>query len=504
MLAIAAYTVFYIIWLAFPVGNDVQRLIIANIAFLLLSGANTLLCARLGVNRRLGVRVRRGWWILCAGFFMLTVGNVLYTYQELALATIPFPSLADGVFLFCYLLWLWGMLTFPTKAVTEYDKVTLWFDSGIVMLGFGSVLWVLVIQPTITAEYESWLGAVVSLAFPLGSLLLFFTSVTVIYRRPVGVSQSAFYWLGLSFFLYVTANTTYGYLSLQDVYYTGFFWTDSLFVLSWLAAVIAAQVQYWQTYLPEMATFQTDWPRRLRTLLPYVAVAIGYGMPIYIAHEQIDTLVGQMIIIAIGLTILLSLSQARAKQVAQRAQNEAEAARAALDDSAAQLAQANADLAQANADLEQRVVVRTADLEQALVAQRAQAAELRASIRLQEQLSATIVALSVPVIPVREDALIVPIIGVVDSQRAELLLSTILCAVKDRQRVRLVFLDLTGVALIDTASAQVIIQMGHAVRLVGAEIVLVGVRPELAQTLVELHMDLTQFRTVATLQQGLH
>lgn len=473
-----------------------QHMIISNLAFLLPSVAATLLNARLGRSHQLGARVRRAWWLLSAGFFMYFAGNLLYTYQELTLDMIPFPSLADGMFLLSFPLWLWGVLTFPTEDVADHDRSTLWLDSGIVVVGFGSVLWVLVLQPTITAEYEDWLGAAVSLAFPLSSLLLLFSIVVIIYRRPVDVSQSAFYWLGISFFCFTVADTIYGYLSLQGSYYSGLFWTDSIYALAGLTAVVASQVQQWHIHTSNMPISQEYWLRWFRILLPYASVTLSYSLLISIAYDQINTVLGQTVLVAVGLTVLVILSQARANQATWRAQSEAEVARAALADSAAQLAQTNAEL-------EQRVTARTAELEQALVAQEAQAAELRESIAIQEQLSATIVAQSVPVIPVRGDALVAPIIGVIDSQRAELILRTILQVVEQQPAVRIVFLDVTGVAMIDTASAQMIIQVVSAVRLLGAELVLVGVRPELAQTLVDLQIDLTQFRTVATLQQGL-
>lgn len=152
-------------------------------------------------------------------------------------------------------------------------------------------------------------------------------------------------------------------------------------------------------------------------------------------------------------------------------------------------------LEQQNNDLERTVAERTAALS-------ARTGELQASLEAQQQLNATIAALSVPILPVREDSIVVPLIGALDPTRAEQLLGSVLDAVQQR-RSRMVVLDVTGMAMIDTATAQIIIQTASAVGLLGAEIVLVGIRPELAQTLVALGVQLGHLRTAATLQEGM-
>jgi anti-anti-sigma factor len=160
-----------------------------------------------------------------------------------------------------------------------------------------------------------------------------------------------------------------------------------------------------------------------------------------------------------------------------------------------ELGRAQAQLEQQNSELERTVAERTAALS-------ARTGELQHSLEAQQQLNATIAALSVPILPVREDSIVVPLIGALDPARAEQLLGTILDAVQQR-RSRTVVLDVTGMAMIDTATAQMIIQTASAVGLLGAEIVLVGIRPELAQTLVALGVQLGHLRTAATLQEGM-
>ncbi len=160
-----------------------------------------------------------------------------------------------------------------------------------------------------------------------------------------------------------------------------------------------------------------------------------------------------------------------------------------------------AELAQANAGLEERIAGRTSELQQALAAQQALAEELRQSLAAQQELSQLIIDLSLPVIPVREGTVVVPISGAIDSTRAEKLTRSVLDAIQQRS-THTVILDITGVPIVDTQVAQALVRTASASRLMGAETILVGIRPEVAQTLIGLGIHLG-LRTAATLQEGL-
>jgi rsbT co-antagonist protein RsbR len=110
--------------------------------------------------------------------------------------------------------------------------------------------------------------------------------------------------------------------------------------------------------------------------------------------------------------------------------------------------------------------------------------------------------LSTPVLQVREHLLILPIIGVLDSARARQLNEQLLAAIRD-QRATVVVIDITGVATIDRTVANHLVQTVEASRLMGARTILTGLSPEIAQTLVDLGVDLSMMRTVGDLQGGL-
>ena len=110
--------------------------------------------------------------------------------------------------------------------------------------------------------------------------------------------------------------------------------------------------------------------------------------------------------------------------------------------------------------------------------------------------------LSTPVLQVRERLLILPIIGVVDARRARQLTEQLLGAIQTN-RARVVVIDITGVAAIDLAVANHLVQTVEASRLMGASAIITGLSSKIAQTLVDLGVDLGMMRTVGDLQGGL-
>jgi rsbT co-antagonist protein RsbR len=110
--------------------------------------------------------------------------------------------------------------------------------------------------------------------------------------------------------------------------------------------------------------------------------------------------------------------------------------------------------------------------------------------------------LSTPVLQVRERLLILPIIGVIDPQRARQLTEQLLRGIRTN-RARVVVIDITGVAAMDSSVANHLVQTVEASRLLGATVIVTGLSPEIAQTLVNIGVDLIKMTTVGDLQGGI-
>jgi rsbT co-antagonist protein RsbR len=115
---------------------------------------------------------------------------------------------------------------------------------------------------------------------------------------------------------------------------------------------------------------------------------------------------------------------------------------------------------------------------------------------------AAIRELSTPALQLRDRLLILPIIGVLDSQRAKQLTDNLLHAIR-ANRAKVVVMDITGVAAVDSKVANHLIQTVAAAKLMGAMVIVTGLSAEVAQSLVALGVDLSKLNTVGDLQGGL-
>jgi rsbT co-antagonist protein RsbR len=128
--------------------------------------------------------------------------------------------------------------------------------------------------------------------------------------------------------------------------------------------------------------------------------------------------------------------------------------------------------------------------------------ELRAQLALIERQHQVISALSTPIIEVWDKVLTLPMFGVIDSARVAQVMDSLLAEVS-RKGARFAILDLTGVESVDTGTASHLLKLIDALRLLGAEGIITGIQPDVAQTMVMLGMNLEQVSTHSTLRAGL-
>jgi anti-anti-sigma regulatory factor len=178
-----------------------------------------------------------------------------------------------------------------------------------------------------------------------------------------------------------------------------------------------------------------------------------------------------------ALLLQFGLSLRHLHQDALRREQELEQVRASLATTVANLHAAVQDVEQREAQLHQTL------------------AELQASQAAMRDLSA-------PVVPVLPGVLIAPLVGEIDDARARILMDNVLNAVESR-RATVVIFDITGVPVVDTHVAQALLRTAAAIRLLGARVVAVGIRPEVAQTLVTLGVALDSLVTYADLQAAI-
>jgi anti-anti-sigma regulatory factor len=111
--------------------------------------------------------------------------------------------------------------------------------------------------------------------------------------------------------------------------------------------------------------------------------------------------------------------------------------------------------------------------------------------------------LQTPILQIWDDILALPVIGMVDSRRSQEMMETLLAEIV-AHRCKYVIIDITGVEIVDTRTADHFVKVMKSAELLGTRCVMTGIRPAVAQTLVELGVDLSSIRTLRNLEEGLH
>jgi rsbT co-antagonist protein RsbR len=125
---------------------------------------------------------------------------------------------------------------------------------------------------------------------------------------------------------------------------------------------------------------------------------------------------------------------------------------------------------------------------------------------MQEQIiaaqQATLRELSTPLMPIANGVVVMPLIGAIDTARAQQIMETLLYGVA-KHHAHVAIIDITGVKVVDTQVAGALMRAAQAARMLGAQVLLTGISPEIAQTLVHIGAELRDLVTKATLQEGI-
>lgn len=156
----------------------------------------------------------------------------------------------------------------------------------------------------------------------------------------------------------------------------------------------------------------------------------------------------------------------------------------------------------ANQEKAALVELQTAELSSRSAQLRAQQEELELKLATIEEQATAIRRLGTPVLEVWHDVLAMPLVGLIDSERCEEIMTTLLGELVAR-KTRCVIIDVTGVDVLDTQIADALVKIVRATGLLGVRCTLTGVRPNVAHTVVQLGADMREVRTLRTLREGL-
>lgn len=322
-------------------------------------------------------------------------------------------------------------------------------------------------------------------------IIIIFGVVIWLVLAPFELGQSLYLFLPMVVYIFMIVIIRRGYVTTAALII--FFMLLSLITVG----VIENTAKPWGMFLFMLPLVFASVTLRPLYLWPiFLLISIGIGIATWVVNsnsQYIPLIINDMlfVIMLFGIfTLMLFLSSQgleRSLQQENVLRNNAEIA--------------SQKLLEVNDNLEQLVATRTADLQKALVDVQDRESHLTRTLEELSSSQDTIRDLSAPLIPILPGVLVSPMIGSFTEQRGDDFMQNILLQVR-KNNIRVLILDVTGTPLIDTYVANILLHISQAVKLLGAKTILVGIRPEVAQTLVALNIDFVAFEVFANLQEA--
>ena len=276
ILGLAAYLLVYLSWQFFHWLPGKQQL---GQAFLIPADMAALCATLLAARRCEGSReLRSFWWVMSAAMAAETIADIFLLKYNIEYNEPPFPTIADAFFLSFYGLLFAALLRVPVAPVTRAKRLRILLDGATLVLGGGAVVWYFVLGPTAQAGGQSTLAMAVSLAYPVGDLILLAGLAAVLLRRSPPSLRVALLLVAAGMLASIVADVVYGYGVLHNTYKSGDP-IDTLFVLEFLLFALAAIAQQPITSGDQMMAVR-EWsqPAPRASWLPYLTAPIGFGL----------------------------------------------------------------------------------------------------------------------------------------------------------------------------------------------------------------------------------
>jgi diguanylate cyclase (GGDEF)-like protein/PAS domain S-box-containing protein len=277
---IVAYFALYVGWFFFRWGGPDLELAINDAAFIPLgiAAVGFSLAAR---ERTPAGPSRRAWLFLALAFGAYCLGDVTwFTIEILRAEEVPYPSLADALYLAYYPLLLLGLVSLAREERSVNARFGL--DLAIVLVGAGTVVWVGVLAP-LAASLGSDLAEIgLAVAYPAGDMIVLFAIAAALLWRLTNTSRLAILLLGVGVGANIVADLFYARLSLLEEYESAT-WLDLAYVFGWTVSVLAGWAQ---ARRPAAAIeHRAASPAPALASLPYATVALLYAVLIFVTLD---------------------------------------------------------------------------------------------------------------------------------------------------------------------------------------------------------------------------
>ncbi|HTA97347.1 MAG TPA: PAS domain-containing protein [Solirubrobacteraceae bacterium] len=248
-------------------------------AFLIPADMAALCATWLAARRCEGSPELRSFWrMMSAAIAAETIADILLLRNDISYDIPPFPTIADAFFLSFFVLLFLALLRVPVARVTLAKRLRIMLDGATLVLGGGAIVWYFVLGPTVKTGGQSTLAMAVSLAYPIGDLILLAGLAAVLLRRSPPILKMPLLLIAAGVISSIAADVIYGNGVLNNTY-TGGDPIDTLYVLEFIAFALAGIAQRSvRPGEPQASAGEWTQPIPRANWLPYMTAPIGFGL----------------------------------------------------------------------------------------------------------------------------------------------------------------------------------------------------------------------------------
>jgi diguanylate cyclase (GGDEF)-like protein len=301
---VVGYVAVYASWTALHWSGD--RTVVSDVAPIPLAFAATVLAWQAANSAAVPLRRQSAWRWIAFGCASWTLAECLWFYFEVVRDVAPFPSPADAFYLAFYVFVFAGLVRLPLRTLSRKERVAFALDLATVMFVTLMVVWYLVVEPTVNRA-DGVLSQTLSLAYPVGDVILLLGVARVLMRRRAGSEGTVPLWfLTGGAVLLAVADVVYARLELEHSYVPGTL-PDVLWVCALGAFAIAAAAELWYQRPADVE----DRPDVVVGVsrLPYVAVVVGLALVLAETARDVDGPLALLVLGALGLTVIVVVRQ---------------------------------------------------------------------------------------------------------------------------------------------------------------------------------------------------
>ncbi len=303
-----ALVVFHILYVTFHWGGDTYAALISNVFAIVVYLATSLYARRTSRNESLTPRSRMAWRFIALANGSYLSGAILWTYFENYLGEQPFPSIADVGYLLFFPLMMPALLLLVEPMKSAEERIGFGLDVTMIMIGGGLAMWYFLLQPLISAADGYTWFTVLSIAYPVGDLILLFGVVTIILRRGAYAGSGAITLVLVGVIMNFAADWIFGYQNLHGIYKTGDP-VDALWTIGCLPIILGAHYLDLLARRGGVSPVASGVRPSTAVVLPYLAVALAFAILILIEFDETSPAHQLNAFISIILTALAMLRQ---------------------------------------------------------------------------------------------------------------------------------------------------------------------------------------------------